>query len=40
MADTESIWTSVKLLRRLAWHERVELVFLRRRLRAAAAAQR
>lgn len=28
-------WTAVKLLRRLAWHERVELVFLRRRLRAA-----
>lgn len=27
------IWTPVKLLRRLAWHERVELVFLRRRLR-------
>lgn len=27
-------WTAVKLLRRLAWHERVELVFLRRRLRA------
>lgn len=29
------IWTSVKLLRRQAWHERVEQVFLRRRLRAA-----
>ena len=25
-------WTTVKLLRRLAWHERVELVFLRRRV--------
>lgn len=25
-------WTPVKLLRRLAWHERIELVFLRRRL--------
>lgn len=29
------VWTSVKLLRRQAWHERVEQVFLRRRLRAA-----
>ena len=28
-------WTPVKLLRRLAWHERVESVFLRRRLRAS-----
>ena len=28
------VWTPVKLLRRLAWHERVELVFLRRRLHA------
>lgn len=27
-------WTPTKLLRRLAWHERVELVYLRRRLRA------
>lgn len=26
------MWTPVKLLRRLAWHERIELVFLRRRL--------
>ena len=25
-------WTPVKLLRRLAWHERVVFVFLRRRL--------
>lgn len=25
-------WTPVKLLRRLAWHERIELIFLRRRL--------
>lgn len=29
------VWTSVKVLRRLAWHERVESVFLRRRLHAA-----
>jgi hypothetical protein len=29
------VWTPVKLLRRLAWHERVESVFLRRRLRAS-----
>lgn len=29
------VWTSVKVLRRLAWHERVESVFLRRRVRAA-----
>jgi hypothetical protein len=28
-------WTSVKFLRRQAWHEGVEQVFLRRRLRAA-----
>lgn len=27
-------WTPVKLLRRLAWHERIELIFLRRRLNA------
>jgi hypothetical protein len=27
-------WTTVKFLRRLAWHERLELVYLRRRLRA------
>lgn len=26
------VWTPVKLLRRLAWHERIELIFLRRRL--------
>lgn len=33
--DTEhrgEVWTPVKLLRRLAWHERVESVYLRRRL--------
>lgn len=29
------VWTPVKLLRRLAWHERVESVFLRRRLRSS-----
>lgn len=29
------VWTSVKFLRRQAWHEGVEQVFLRRRLRAA-----
>jgi hypothetical protein len=33
VASTEGeVWTSVKLLRRLAWHERVELVPLRRLL--------
>lgn len=26
------VWTPVKFLRRLAWHERIELIFLRRRL--------
>lgn len=29
-----ALWTTVKVLRRLAWHERVESVFLRRRLKA------
>ena len=29
------IWTPVKLLRRLAWHERLESVFIRRRLRTS-----
>jgi hypothetical protein len=29
------LWTTTKVLRRLAWHERVEAVFLRRRLTAA-----
>lgn len=37
-AETEvrgETWTTTTLLRRLAWHERVESVFLRRRLQAA-----
>jgi hypothetical protein len=33
-AYRDETWTTVKFLRRLAWHERVELVYLRRRLRA------
>jgi hypothetical protein len=32
-------WTPVKLLRRLAWHERIELIFLRRRLAIASGEQ-
>ncbi|RIX30320.1 hypothetical protein D1781_02475 [Amnibacterium setariae] len=30
----DELWTPMRLLRRLAWHERVEGVFLRRRVRA------
>jgi len=33
-------WTSVKLLRRLAWHERIELIFLARRLDPTAHRER
>lgn len=35
MQHRTETWTTVKVLRRLAWHERVESVFLRRRLQAA-----